>query len=84
MSTDELHLDAQTLARAKLLAAEQSLSVEEFVAEAIRRYEVTSGVERAPSASMIGLFADVPELVDQIVQEAYRDRESWPHRVGPR
>jgi hypothetical protein len=83
MSTDELHLDEQTLARAKRLAAENGISVEELVSKAIDRFTPTPSEKPASPDSVIGLFSDVPELMDEIVEEAYRNRESRPFRLKP-
>lgn len=81
MSTNELHLDEVTYARAKRLAEERRISVEQLVSEAVERYTVAPNVEPTGTDSMIGLFADAPELMDQIVAEAYRDREQVPFRI---
>lgn len=81
MSTNELHLDDLTFARAAKLAQEQSISIEQLVSQAIERYDVPAICESAPRESMIGMFADVPELIDQIVDEAYRDRKNVPFRL---
>lgn len=81
MSTSELHLDERTYARAKQLAEEKHISVEQLVSEAIERYTVTPNREDTPRDSMIGLFSDVPELMDQIVEEAYQNRERDPLRL---
>lgn len=83
MSTNELHLDERTYARAKRLAQEKNITVEELVCEAIERYTIAFKTEPGNRDTMIGLFADAPELMDQIVAEAYRDREKAPHRLSP-
>lgn len=82
MATNELHLDELTYARAERLAKEKNVSVEELVSDAIERYTDASAAKPAPRESMIGLFADAPELMDQIVEEAYLDRETAPHRLN--
>lgn len=39
--------------------------------------------KKGPSKdSIIGLFADESELIEQIIQETYRSRESSPFRTG--
>lgn len=80
MSTDELHLDELTLAKAKRLAAEKNISVEELVSEAIERYTVAPS-EAAPPKNIIGAFADQADLLDEIVEEAYQNRERRPFRA---
>lgn len=81
MSTDELHLDELTLARAKRLAKEKNVSVEEIVSEAIERFSAAPRKDEPTRDSMIGLFSDAPELMDQIVEEAYQARERDPLRL---
>lgn len=75
MSTNELHLDSITYARAKQLADASQMTVEELVSEAIKRYQGSDSTQPTNGQTVIGLFADAPELLDQIVEGAYRDRE---------
>jgi len=75
MSTNELHLDELTFARAKRLAEEKNVSVEEIVSEAIQRFAIAARYDEPTRDSMIGLFSDAPELMDQIAEEAYQARE---------
>ena len=79
MSTNELHIDELTYARAKQLAEKRNVSVEEIVSEAIERLALAPR-EESTGDSIIGLFADVPELVDQVVEDAYRSRQRDPLR----
>jgi hypothetical protein len=81
MSTDELHLDELTLARAKRLAEERNVSVEEIVAKAIERFTVAPRSDNPTQDSMIGLFSDAPDLMDRVVEEAYQARERDPLRL---
>jgi hypothetical protein len=78
MATLQLHLDEETLARARRLASSRQVSVEELLAEALARME-TSTEEDDP---ILGMFADVPELLDEIVEEAMQAREQHPLRAG--
>lgn len=71
MTSEPTQIDAQLLDRARRLAAERHCSVDEILREALDR------VERPlqSSKSLIGLFADVPDLVDQVLEDVYRTRE---------
>lgn len=80
MSTDELHLDELTLARARRLAEEKNITIEEVFSKAIERYSV-SPPESAPPKNIIGAFADQADLLDEIVEEAYQNRERRPFRA---
>ena len=66
METIELQLDEQTLERARKLAAARQVSVEELLKEALSRLSVP----QAADDPITGMFADEPELLDQIVEEA--------------
>jgi hypothetical protein len=74
VETIELQLDEQTLAHARKLAAARQVSVEELLKEAL------SYLDRPPAAAdpITGMFADEPELLDQIVEEAMQARERDP------
>lgn len=80
MSTDELHLDELTLARAKRLAKERNVSVEEIVSEAIERFSVAPS-EPSKRKDIIGAFSDYADLLDEVVEEAYQNRERYPLRL---
>ncbi len=81
MSTFELHLDELSYARAKHMAEARNVSVEQWASEAIERFSVVMPSTPPERDSMIGLFADAPELLDQIVEQAYKDREQIPWRI---
>ena len=81
MSSSDLQLDEKTYALARQLANQQQISVEQLVSQAIEQYAATPQRDESPRESMIGLFADVPELMDQIVEEAYQNRERTPLRL---
>lgn len=74
MEKIEIEIDTQTLELAKRLAETRQCTLSEVIAEIIKRLaeaEVTQD-------SWIGVFADEPELVDEIVEEALRNRVSQP------
>lgn len=81
MSTNELHLDESTYARAKRMAEEKNVSIEELVTKAIEVYSRSAPqAQESASENLIGLFSDAPELMDEIVEEAYQSRERDPLR----
>ena len=63
MAKIEIELDEQTLERAKLLAESRKCTLPELIAEVIKLLD-----------PWMGLFADEPELVDEILEEALRNR----------
>jgi hypothetical protein len=77
VETIELQLDEQTLEQARKLAAARRVSVEELLKEALGRL----GVPPADDP-ITGMFADEPELLDQIVEEAMQARERVPFRLS--
>jgi hypothetical protein len=78
METIELQLDEQTLAHARKLAAARHVSVEELLKEALSHL----GARPAADDPITGMFADEPELLDQIVEEAMQAREREPFRLS--
>jgi hypothetical protein len=78
METRELQLDEETLARARRLAASRQVTVEELIKEALAQLETPASTEDP----ILGMFADVPELIDEIVEEAMQARERHPLRSG--
>ena len=70
MERIELQFDEQTLARACQLAASRRVSLEDLVKELIEQ----SRMPVAGKDPWIGLFADEPELVDQVVEMAMEAR----------
>jgi hypothetical protein len=78
--SNELHLDEQTYARAKRLADERNVTVEEVVSTAIERLAATPGKPETLT-DVLGAFADCADLLDEIVNEAYQNRERYPLRL---
>jgi hypothetical protein len=70
MAKIEIELDEQTLERAKLLAESRKCTLPELIAEVIKLLAAPK-VAKDP---WMGLFADEPELVDEILEEALRNR----------
>lgn len=76
MKKIELELDEQTLEQAQRLAAAHHSSLETWLKQIIAQSVVVETVED----SLLGMFADEPELIDQIVEMAMKAREEAPLR----
>ncbi|KAB8318079.1 hypothetical protein SD81_022940 [Tolypothrix campylonemoides VB511288] len=72
MEKVELEIDKQTLERAKLLAETRKCTLAELIAEVIKLL-AAANVTKDP---WMGLFADEPELVNEILEEAMKNRAS--------
>jgi CMP-2-keto-3-deoxyoctulosonic acid synthetase len=70
VETIELQLDKQTLDRARWLAKSRHSSLSELIAEAINKLAVAE----PPKDRILGMFADEPEVVDEILEEIMSDR----------
>jgi len=71
MKVIELELSPSLYRRAEALAAAQSCSVPALLTALIEQ-----GVEAAaPADELTGSFADAPDLIDEVVEEAFTDRE---------
>jgi len=73
----ELVLPNSTFTSLKQAAEQRKKTEAELAVEAIRAYLGQS----ATSSTLLGLFADEPELVDRVAQEAMQSRESAPLRL---
>jgi predicted transcriptional regulator len=71
MATIPVRIDPKLLERVQQLAEKSHRSVDDILQEALDRLEHPT--ETRPS--LVGLFADEPELVDQILDDVYRTRE---------
>ncbi len=72
METVELHLDAKTLEKARQLAVIHDWALDELVAQAIQKYAETEAQEYP----LLGLFADEPALVDEMMALVRSDRDN--------
>ncbi|MEH2143028.1 hypothetical protein [Nostoc sp.] len=70
MEKIELELDRLTLERAKTLAIVNQSTLSELISHVIERLAEIQE-EKDP---LMGLYADVPEIVDEIVAEAMEKR----------
>lgn len=73
-----VQLDPQTSERARRLAQFRGTTVEALVQTLIAQLDTS---EIAPDL-LLGLFADEPELLELVVQEAMHARETQPLRLA--
>jgi len=78
MTTIQLQLDDETFARAESLAKQRGCTLSELVTQLVveRGNGAHGPADDAPS--IVGLFADEPELLDAVVADAMRAREGDP------
>lgn len=76
METIELQLDTRTLENARRLAESRHCSLEELIKEVIERL----GMAETASDPWVGMFADEPDLIDQVIASAMRARVEHPLR----
>lgn len=76
MTTIELQLDEQTLERARSVARRRQSSLEALIKEIIDLWAGAEGQD-----PIIGMFAQEPELIDQVLNSAMTAREMHPLRV---
>ena len=72
----ELVLPNSTFSSLKQAAEQRKKTEAELALEAIRAYLG----QPASTSTLLGLFADEPELVDSITQDAMQSRENTPLR----
>jgi hypothetical protein len=71
METIEIKLDEQTLARALQLADSHHCTLDELLKEIIEKMESFE----SKKSTIMGMFSDEPELIEQIVESAMVSRE---------
>lgn len=76
MERIELELDGQTLERVRRLAESRRCTVEQLIKEVV---EHLAGVTTTDDV-FLGMFAEEPELIDQVVESAIQAREEHPLR----
>jgi hypothetical protein len=74
--TVEIELNDWALARLKKMAEERHVTVEKVLQEILQR----SLESQAFEDPILGMFAQEPELMDDVVAEAMKARESDPLR----
>ncbi len=72
MEAIELQLDHNTLNRVRQLAASRQCTIEELLKALIRQLST----DAATHDPVLGMFADEPLLIDQVVASAIKDRET--------
>jgi hypothetical protein len=82
--TLSLDLDEQTVAQARAAASARGQTLEAVVADAVRQLvrgdELVAGVGGGTADRVLGMFADTPALLDEVVVSAMAARERDPLR----
>jgi len=80
MKTLELQLDENTFQRAIRLATDYQWTLEELFAQALDKLKAPSSSDD----SILGLFSEEPELIDEMVESAMqtREKQSWRQSGG--
>ena len=76
MERIELEVDAETLERARRVAASRHCTIEQLLRDLITEL----GPAKDTADAFLGMLADEPELMDQVVESAMRAREAHPLR----
>jgi hypothetical protein len=76
MTTIELQLDEQTLERARRVAMLRRSTLEALIKDII---DLLAMAERTDDP-ILGMFAQEPELIDQVLESAMTARETHPLR----
>ncbi|MGH8565754.1 MAG: hypothetical protein ACREXW_17355 [Gammaproteobacteria bacterium] len=76
MERIELELDTQTIERARRLAEVRRCTVEQLLREMIENLGSTAIEEDV----FLGMFAEEPEMIDQMLEMAMQAREQHPLR----
>ncbi|MGH7945502.1 MAG: hypothetical protein ACREF9_10885 [Opitutaceae bacterium] len=76
MERIELELDTQTIERARRLARARDCTVEQLLREMIENLAPTAIEEDV----FLGMFAEEPEVIDQMLEMAMQAREQHPLR----
>ena len=76
MTKIEVQLDEQTLARAMKLAESRHCTLDELIRDVIENLEAFE----VGDEPFLGMFADEPELIDQVMESVMMAREAHPLR----
>ena len=74
MEKIELQLDEKTLQKARALAKSRHCDLSQLITYAIDKLTVTEPAKYP----LLGLFADDPESVDEMLEEVMKDRAAHP------
>ncbi len=81
METVELQLNPQTLARARQLAIRRRCTLEELIEEIVKQFstaeETVLEVGKKMDDPILGMFADEPELMDEVLEDIMNSREAY-------
>jgi len=72
MKTIELNIDEKTLDHAMHIAEFRHCTLEELLKSIIEEFSILNFTKD----DIIGMFADVPEVIDEVVESAMTDRET--------
>ncbi len=78
MSAEPKEISSEIIERARRIAARQQCSVADVFERALDKLDP----DLQGGDSIIGLFADEPELADQIMEDVYRNREQGKMRTS--
>lgn len=78
MKRIELELDEQTLERARRLAQSRRCTVEQLLKEMLEQL----GVAERTTDPFLGMFAQEPQMVDELIESAMTAREEHPLRLS--
>lgn len=78
MERIEIQLDEQTLKRARQLAEARRCPLEQLLKEIIEQL----GVAEARSDPFLGMWAQEPQMVDELIESAMTAREEHPLRLS--
>jgi hypothetical protein len=76
MTKIEVQLDEQTLARAMKLAESRHCTLDELIRDMIENLEAFE----VGDEPFLGMFADEPDLIDQVMESVMMAREAHPLR----
>lgn len=82
MTTIKLQLDDDTFARAQALAKQRGCTLSQLIAQLVTDGDNGDREPHDDAPSVVGLFADEPELLDAVVADAMRAREGDPWKRG--
>lgn len=74
MEKIEIELESPTLWRARGMARDNNCTLDEIIAKAIEKL----AQENPPKDRILGMFADDPESVDEMLAEVMKDRAAHP------
>ena len=77
MSTVTLELSELTMNRARQDAVAQNITVEKLLSNSLE----PKTVHRGDGKNLIGMFSDIPEVMDDIVEMIYKERERQCARI---